>query len=112
MRFKALLNTWGKKHARERTDERFSIRLTVEDAARLNALAELFPGNDSERLISDLLSAALDETEAAMPYVAGERIIREDEFGDPVYEDVGLTPKFLELVRLHRTSLAQDDKRA
>ena len=108
MRFKTLLNTWSKQHAREHTDEQYSIRLTVEDAARLAALAELFPGNSAEQLISDLLSAALDEAETAMPYVAGETVIREDEFGDPVYEDVGLTPTFLELVRRHRAELLGD----
>lgn len=109
MRFIALLENWSKKRAPEHTDERYSIQLTVEDAARLGALAELFPGNDTEQLISDLLSAALDETESAMPYVAGETVIREDEFGDPVYEDVGLTPRFLELVRLHRADILQGD---
>ncbi|ANO52793.1 type 1 pili tip component [Woeseia oceani] len=102
MRFKALLKTWSKQHAQEHTEERYSIQLNVDDAARLAALAELFPGNSPEQLISDLLSAALDETETAMPYVAGATVIREDEFGDPVYEDVGLTPRFLELVRQHR----------
>lgn len=29
-----------------------------------------------------------------MPCVPGERIIARDEFGDPVYEDVGFTPRF------------------
>ena len=102
MRFKTLLDGWSKKRVQEKTEERYSIALNVDDAARLAALEELFPGNDSEQLISDLLAAALDETETALPYVAGDTVIREDEFGDPVYEDVGLTPKFLELVRKHR----------
>ncbi|MEQ8205733.1 MAG: type 1 pili tip component [Woeseia sp.] len=106
MRFKTLLKTWSKQHAQEHTEEQYSIQLNVGDAARLAALAELFPGNTVEQLISDLLSAALDETETAMPYVAGATVIREDEFGDPVYEDVGLTPEFLELVRQHRAKLA------
>lgn len=105
MRFKTLLDTWSKREAREQTDERYAIRLSVDDAARVQALAELFPGNEPDELISDLLSAALNEVEAAMPYVPGDRVIREDEFGDPVYEDVGLTPRFLELVRQRRTDL-------
>lgn len=108
MRFKTLIDSWNKRDAREETAERYSIRLTVDDAARLEALAELFPGNDAEQLIGDLLSAGLDEVEAAMPYIAGDKVIREDEFGDPVYEDVGLTPRFIELVRQHRTALKAD----
>jgi len=40
-----------------------------------------------------------------MPYVAGPRVISTDEHGDPVYEDVGPTPRFMELARLHRRAL-------
>lgn len=107
MRFKNLLDAWSRQRPQEKTEERYAIRLDVEDAARLEALAELFPGNDPEHIVSDLLAAALDEVEAAMPYEAGSRVIREDEFGDPVYEDVGMTPRFLELARRHRERLAK-----
>ena len=105
MSFKNLLDTWSGSREPELTKERYSIRLTADDAARLQALADLFPGVAPETLVSDLLNAALDEIEAAMPYVPGEKVIREDDFGDPVYEDVGLTPRFLELVKEHRKQL-------
>lgn len=105
MRFKTLLDAWSNRQATELTEERYSIRLSVDDAARLKALADLFPAIDAEQVVADLLSASLDEVQAAMPYVPGERVIREDEFGDPVYEDAGLTPKFLELTRQHRAKL-------
>ena len=108
MRFKKLLDTWRKRRASEKTAERYAIHLKVDDAARLAALAEMYPGNSAEELVSDLLSAALDELEAAMPYEAGDRVIREDEYGDPVYEDIGPTPRFLELVRRHRAELVDD----
>ena len=39
-----------------------------------------------------LLRAGLDEIEAAMPYERGPKVISRDDQGDPVYEDVGLTP--------------------
>ncbi len=105
MSIKSLLDTWSGSRETELTDEHYSIRLPVNDAARILALAELFPGNSPERLISDLLSAALDDLEASMPYVPGDTVIREDEFGDPIYEDVGMTPRFLELVKTHRKRL-------
>ena len=105
MSFKNLLDSWSGKREPERSAERFSIRLPIDDAARVSALAELYPGNTPETLVTDLLSAALDEIEAAMPYVAGDKVIREDEFGDPIYEDVGMTPRFLELVKTHRKHL-------
>ncbi len=106
MRFKSLLDTWSSKRPTELSDERYSIRLSLDDAARVRALDELFSGIGEEQIISELLSAALDELQASMPYQAGERVIREDDFGDPVYEDAGLTPRFLELVREHRARLA------
>ena len=100
MSFTELLETWRRAEtAPTRTRKQYAVNLPVDDAARLHALVALHPGTDPERIITDLLHAALDETEAAMPYVAGDRVIREDEFGDPVYEDVGMTPRFLELAR-------------
>jgi hypothetical protein len=32
-----------------------------------------------------------------MPYVPGKRIIAEDDYGDPIYEDLGPTPQFYSL---------------
>jgi hypothetical protein len=44
--------------------------------------------------------------------VAGKRVIASDEQGDPVYEDIGPTPRFMELARAHRRRLEAGDKRA
>ncbi len=71
----------------------------LDDAARLHALAELFPGQPVEDIITDLLHAGLDEIAAAMPYERGPKVISRDDQGDPVYEDIGLTPRFVELTR-------------
>jgi hypothetical protein len=48
-----------------------------------------------------LLGAALDELEASLPYVKGSKVVATDEMGDPLYEDIGLTPRFLTLSRRH-----------
>ena len=71
----------------------------------------MFPGRSVEQLITELLGEALKEIVAAMPYVAGKRVISTDEQGDPVYEDVGLTPRFMELARKHRRALEDASKR-
>jgi len=105
MTFKALLDAWAAQEAPAKTSETYQIRLKTEDAAKIHALADLFPGVDRERVITDLLSAAVEQVEAAIPYVPGDRVIREDEFGDPVYEDTGMTPAFLQLVRKYRKKL-------
>lgn len=105
MNFKELLDSWAAQEEPVKTSESYAIHLTADDAARIHALADLFPGVDNERIITDLLSAALERVEAAIPYEPGTKVIREDEFGDPVYEDKGMTPKFRSLVKKHRKAL-------
>lgn len=105
MSFKELLELWEKTPRVTQTEKEYAIRLPLQDAARLHALEELFDGPTLEQIITDLLSTALDELEAAMPYEPGERVIREDEQGDPVFEDAGLTPRFIELIRKHLRTL-------
>jgi len=105
VKFKVLLDRWKKEAAPARTVKEYAIRLNLDDAARLHALAELFPERRIEELIADLLHAGLDEVAAAMPYVAGPRVISRDDHGDPAYEDVGMTPRFVELTRRFKKEL-------
>jgi hypothetical protein len=105
VKFKVLLDRWKKQAAPARTAKEYAVRLNLDDAARLHALAALFPDRRIEELISDLLHAGLDEIAAAMPYEAGPKIISRDDHGDPAYEDVGLTPRFVELTRKYKKEL-------
>ncbi len=105
MKFKSLLDRWKKEAAPQKTAREYAIRLGLDDAARLHALAELFPGQPLEEILSDLLRAALEEIAAAMPYERGSKVISRDDHGDPVYEDVGLTPRFVELSRKFKKEL-------
>ena len=105
MSIKALLEQWRERAAEPRTAAEYAVRLPLDQAASLGALAELFPGRTPEQLITELLGAALAEVAASMPYVAGTRVISTDEQGDPVYEDLGLTPRFMALTRKHRREL-------
>jgi hypothetical protein len=104
-KFKSLLDRWKKTGSPQKTAREYAIRLPVDDAARLHALAELFPGQSIEHLITDLLHAGLDEIAAAMPYERGPKVISRDDRGDPVYEDIGLTPRFVELARKCKKSI-------
>jgi len=110
--FKELLESWRETAAAPRTASTFAVRLPLDEAAQLAALAEMFPGRAPEQLITELLGTALKELAAAMPYVAGKRVISSDEQGDPIYEDVGPTPRFMALTRTHRRSLEASGKRA
>ncbi|MEJ1966191.1 MAG: type 1 pili tip component [Gammaproteobacteria bacterium] len=111
MRFKELLDSWRQNASGARTASEYVVRLPVDDAARLHALGELFPGRTTEQLITDLLGAALHEVAAAMPYVPGKKVISTDEQGDPVYEDSGQTPRFTELTRQYKKKLESELKK-
>ena len=99
MSCKELLESWRETAAELLTVTEYRVRLPLDDAARLGALAEMFPGRTPEQLITDLLAIALAEVGTAMPYVAGKKVISTDEQGDPLYEDAGLTPRFIDLTR-------------
>ncbi len=101
MNVRDLLSIWDKTAGGELSAEQFAVHLPVEDAARLRALAEMYPRRTIEEIITDLLSAALTEVESSLPYVRGDTVVATDEEGDPVYEDVGPTPRFLTLTRKH-----------
>jgi hypothetical protein len=103
--FKELLESWRETASAPRTVRKFAVHLPLDEAAQLAALAEMFPGRAPEQLITELLGAALRQVAAAMPYVAGKRVISTDEQGDPIYEDVGPTPRFMELTRRYRAQL-------
>lgn len=106
MKIRDLLEHWEGTRQPQLTAETYAIHLPMEAAARVHALAEMYPAVAEEDILRDLLAAALAELEAAMPYQAGTQVAREDEFGDPVYEDAGPTPRFLALTRKHKERLA------
>ncbi|MGB0733875.1 MAG: hypothetical protein ACPGPF_08910, partial [Pontibacterium sp.] len=57
------------------------------------AMANVFD-MEPQALVSSLLHTVLLEAEASMPYRAGTKVIRVED-GDPIYEDVGPTPRYL-----------------
>lgn len=105
MKASELLNHWEKQFGEPLTETRYELRLNERDAARLEALAEMFPGCSKQRLLRDLISSALNDLTSGFPYVAGKQVVARDEEGDPVYEDVGPTPQFLALTRKHLDKL-------
>jgi hypothetical protein len=52
----------------------------------------------------------LNELESAMPYVRGKKVVTTDELGDPIYEDVGPTPRYLSLTEKHMSALRNRNK--
>lgn len=101
MKIRELARHWEHTAKGDLSKTRYAIHLDVEAAARLEALAEMYPKHHTEELLGELISAALEELEESFPYVQGSNVISTDELGDPLYEDVGPTPRFLALAREH-----------
>lgn len=97
MKIADLIPRWGSHIHPPLAGKHYSLQLQLRDAARVEALQIMYPDCSEEAILSDLLHAALDELEVAMPYVPGKHIIAEDDQGDPIYEDLGPTPRFYSL---------------
>jgi hypothetical protein len=101
MKIRELAEQWEQNAKGRLTETAYAIHLDVEAAARLAAIAEMYPKRTPEELLGELIGAALEELEASFPYVRGQHVVATDEEGNPLYEDVGPTPHFLELSRRH-----------
>jgi hypothetical protein len=97
MRIAELIQRWSTEGHAQLGVRAYAVYLPLRDAARIEALHMMYPGCSESRLMADLIHAALDELEVAMPYIPGNRIIAEDDYGDPIYEDLGPTPQFYSL---------------
>jgi len=100
-KLQSLLQEWQDHASRSQDEKEYTVKLSRQDAARISALSDLYPKLSSDDVIRELLHIALDEVEASFPYVKGTKVVATDEEGDPIYEDSGLTPKYLQLTREH-----------
>ncbi|WP_435607623.1 pilin assembly protein [Pseudomonas knackmussii] len=110
MKIRDLVHHWEQSARGRLTRHRYSIPLDVETAARLAALHDLYPKRSVEELLGELVGSALEELEASFPYVKGNKVVATDEQGDPIYEDVGVTPRFLQLSRKYLHELTERDE--
>lgn len=101
MKVQELVKLWEEIGAAELAEGEYTLRLPIEQAAKLAALKEMYPLRSTEELIGDLLSAAIIDLESSFPYISGNKVVSTDEEGHPLYEDVGPTPRYLSLTRKH-----------
>ena len=113
MKIRELAQHWEENAKGRLTKTEYAIHLDVESAARLAAIAEMYPKRNTEELLGELIGAALEELETSFPYIRGQQVVATDEEGDPLYEDVGPTPRFLNLSRryLHDLSSSADEQK-
>ena len=106
MKIRELARHWEQNAAGTLSRTGHVLHLDLESEARLAALIDMYPRRTAAELPGDLVAAALEEVEASFPYVQGRQVIATDEEGDPLYEDIGPTPRFLSLSRQHLHSLS------
>ena len=99
MKINELVAQWQAQAGEPRTDATYEVRLPVFDAAKIEALCEMFPGLTRERILTDLLACALDDLARSFSYEPSEEVAGYDELGDPMYADAGLTPRFQALTQ-------------
>lgn len=101
MKISELVREWESSATGRMSSTQYSIPLDIESAARLAALADMYPKRSTEELLGELVGAALEAIETSLPYQRGSKVIATDEQGDPIFEDIGPTPRFLALSRKH-----------
>jgi hypothetical protein len=108
MKIRQLVNHWKNTITNDSPKTSLQVQIPIHDAARLAALADLFPALRYDEVVAELLHSALDEAQEAFPYVQGVKQTGEDEFGNPIYADDGYTPKFLALMKTHLARLEKE----
>ena len=112
MKFSDLMNHWEKEFGGQLSEDSYQLKLSMEDAARLEALCEMFPKHSRDNILRDIINAGLSEITSNFPYIQGKEVVAHDEEGDPLYADIGPTPKFLSLTRKHMKQLAANKGQA
>jgi len=67
MTINELLEEWNKNGCTGPQGREYRVGLPSHDAARIVALSKMYPLKTEEQIIAELLSAALDTLEAALP---------------------------------------------
>lgn len=110
MKVRDLIKHWDESAGVPLSVETYTMRLPLHDAARVRALAEMYPRRALPDIITDLLHAALDDVEASLPYQQGTRVIAEDDQGDPIYEDTGPAARFRQLSSRYAEALREQSE--
>lgn len=101
MKINALVKYWDKHASGRLTREPSVMSVCDQHHEYLQRLSARYPLKTTQELLRDLISTALDELETSFPYQQGSRVVALDEDGDEIYEDEGLTPRFVRLSQKH-----------
>ncbi len=88
-----LLNEWENRARTINGRKEETLSIYQCDSVKLEALAMMYK-LPKEDVVATLLHEALNELEAKMPYVPGNKVIRIED-GEEIYEDKGPMPRYL-----------------
>lgn len=108
MKLSDVVHKWQDQHTGSGPKKVIQLPLNLYDAAKIQALTEMFPGLTLDTILQDLISASLSEVASQFPYIAGSKIVSYDEDGNPIHEDIGMTPTFLRLSRHYLKELSAE----
>lgn len=67
MKVTDLVNNWETDTKSDDRGNDYYLRMPLEDAARVAALSELFPGRSENDILNDMIAAALDDITQTRP---------------------------------------------
>lgn len=100
-----LVASWESTQEDKKKEVQLHCQLPMGLVAKIAALVDLYPDKSQDDIIRELLSIAVAQVESAFPYVPGPKVVAEDDQCDPVYEDLGPSPKFHQFMRKHLKAL-------
>lgn len=94
MKASDLVTVWSAPDNSRMTSKQYSFRLPVHIAAKLSALAELYPSKSRTQLVGDLLSAAIADVEQTLPSRAGKLWGEDPDTEEKLYEAEGMAADY------------------
>jgi hypothetical protein len=108
MKSSDLHNLWTAPDNSRITSKQFSFRLPVHVAAKLAAIAEMYPQKTRTEIVGDLLATALDELVKGMPFIKGRSIGFLHDPDEEIFEDLGPSPRFWALADKYYKELEKE----
>ncbi|MGH1461506.1 MAG: hypothetical protein ACRBB6_05690 [Neptuniibacter sp.] len=88
-----LLGEWENRARKVNSREEETLSIYQGDLIKLEALARMYKLSKDD-VVATLIHEALNELEAKMPYIPGNKVIRIED-GEEIYEDAGPMPRYM-----------------
>ena len=108
MKSSTLHSVWSAPDNTRLTSKQYSFRLPVHVAAKIAALCEMYPSRTKTEIVGDLLSSAIDEFLAGLPYVQGKYVGTDHETGEEIHLDAGPEAIFWKLADKHYREIERE----